>query len=262
MIDVSLHYLTAADIDGYRADAADLVPLTFWQEWRRAVKAGKPDALLVSAAGGTQMHDQAFDVLYDSDLLPLTRNGLKSENMQWLALNLSSEQNHYGLDFLRTRYLENHDQDRWAATNQGDALRMTTALLLALNGIPFLYAGQEIGATTRPDLFEPNHVDWAAGDPALRTFFQELIALRRATPALSHGLIQEANPNHRSIAAFFRRAPEQTVFAYFNFANKPDTFTIPFPVSGKDLRTGQPVPPNKGLPVPAYGWGWVVLDTP
>ena len=46
-LNVGTYWIKEADIDGWRLDVADEVDFTFWQEFRRAVKAVKKDALLI-----------------------------------------------------------------------------------------------------------------------------------------------------------------------------------------------------------------------
>ena len=260
MIDVSLHYVTADDLDGYRCDVSDHVPLDFWAAWRRALRAAKPDVFLLSESGGTTMHDHAFDALYDWDYSNDMLTALLSKRPHRMIVSPLSEQSEYGPAFLRARYLENHDHDRWAQYHTGGALRASSALLLAINGIPFLYAGQEVGTTVRPDLFEPNHIDWAAGDPALRAFFKQQIGLRRASPALSHGLLSDVAILPNNGLAFLRRAPEQTVLVLFSFADTPQRYTLTGgPFIGTDLRSGAPVSLTAGWDAPAYGMLFVAV---
>jgi glycosidase len=259
MLDVSLHYIQADLLDGFRCDVSDRVPLDFWQSWRTAIKAVKPDALLLSEGGSAAMHDQAFDAVYDWDFQNDMIDALLTRRPHRMIVSPTDEQTRYGYNFLRARYLENHDHDRWALYHKGAPLRAASGLLLALDGIPFLYAGEEVGATERPDLFEPNHVNWA-GDADLRAFFKERIALRRASPALSHGLVSDVTITPNSGLAFLRRAPEQTVLVLASFADQPAHYTLTgVPLAGKNLQTGAPIDLRQGWDAQPYEMLFVEL---
>jgi MoaA/NifB/PqqE/SkfB family radical SAM enzyme len=98
------------------------------------------------------------------------------------------------------RFLSTHDHVRLAtaARSAGDEARASLGLLwlFAMPGVPALLYGEEIGIATRPDDvgFEGVWTDrapmpWPADAPglALRDRVRELIAARRASPALSCG---------------------------------------------------------------------------
>src|SRR5690606_33939100 len=52
LIDVGTYWIKEADIDGWRLDVANEVDHYFWQSFRRAVKAVKPEAFLIGEIWG------------------------------------------------------------------------------------------------------------------------------------------------------------------------------------------------------------------
>ncbi|MEY3637431.1 MAG: Alpha-amylase 2 [Pseudomonadota bacterium] len=57
-------WVKEADIDGFRCDVAQLLPLKFWQQARAKLDALKP-MFMLAESDNAQLHDQAFDMTYD-----------------------------------------------------------------------------------------------------------------------------------------------------------------------------------------------------
>jgi alpha-glucosidase len=67
-------------------------------------------------------------------------------------------------------------------------------------------------------------------DPAsLLSFYQRLIALRRATPALVAGAYVPVDEHAEDYLAFIRSTPDQTVLVVLNFSDLPQTLSLPHP---------------------------------
>ena len=63
-LNVGTFWVREADIDGWRLDVADEVDFTFWQEFRRAIRALKPDAMLIGETwkdGGDMLRGDQMD---------------------------------------------------------------------------------------------------------------------------------------------------------------------------------------------------------
>ena len=178
-------------VDGFRCDVASTVPVEFWKQARQAVEQVRPGAIWLGesvhldhirafrelgfyAATDTELFD-TFDILYPYDLWPLYDRCTRGQ----LPLSRYFEAVNYQELSFRTGYnklrcLENHDQDRAAARFPEPGARLAwTALSYFMKGATLLYAGQEVGATHTPSLFEREPIDWSAGadmGPALARF--------------------------------------------------------------------------------------------
>ena len=70
----------------------------------------------------------------------------------------------YPDNYVKLRFLENHDRLRAAAAIPGEeALVNWTAFLYFQKGMTLLYGGQEAGCAHLPELFEKDPVNWTAG---------------------------------------------------------------------------------------------------
>lgn len=158
-------------VDGFRCDVAPLIPLAFWQKAREEVEKVRPGCIWLSESvepsfilelrerGMITLSDseifQAFDICYDYDIYGIFRSYLRGEcRLSKYAEAVNMQEYIYPANYVKLRYLENHDQDRARAVIKGqDALLNWTAFIYFQKGTTLLYAGQENQNETRPDLF-------------------------------------------------------------------------------------------------------------
>lgn len=159
-------------VDGFRCDVAPLVPLAFWQKAREEVSRVNPECIWLSESvepefivelrgrGMTALSDseifQAFDLCYDYDIHKFFRSYLRGEvSLGRYAEAVNMQESMYPANYVKLRYLENHDQDRaQAIIPSSEALINWTAFMYFQKGTALLYAGQENRNQKRPDLFE------------------------------------------------------------------------------------------------------------
>ena len=158
--------------DGFRCDVAPLVPLEFWLEAREEVAKVNPDCIWLSESvepefiqemrgrGMTVLSDseifQAFDLCYDYDIYKAFRQYLSGEGTLCDYIKeINRQETIYPANYVKMRYLENHDQERAKKIITGEeALRNWTAFIYFQKGATLLYAGQENQNEERPDLFD------------------------------------------------------------------------------------------------------------
>jgi len=256
MIETSLYWVNEFGIDGFRADAAEQVPTDFWRAWREALKAANPELLLLSESDVPAMYRAGFEVAYDWNTQPAFTAALLNPKLTQRALApIVAEQRRAGDQRWRMRYLENHDQERIASVPTPKvARRAAAAFLLTLPGLPLIYAGQEVGATERPSLFEPNTVNFARGDENLRAIYAELIKLRRENPALREGTLTPLSTDDQQFLLFERATAEQRVLVFINMQIKPEYAELGDLTEGRNLQTGETVDLSRGLSVEGYGY--------
>jgi glycosidase len=96
-----------------------------------------------------------------------------------------------------------------------------------MDGVPMLYNGMEVGDTTEsgaPALFEKMPVFWQISErrPNFLSFYKQLIAMRRAHPALQQGDTEWVpNGAPERILTFFRRGAGEEYFVAVNVSNQP-----------------------------------------
>lgn len=171
----------AGIVDGFRCDVAPLIPLEFWLEARRQVETVRPGCIWLAesvepvftvdnrARGLTSLSDsevyQAFDICYDYDIFMYFRGYLAGRNsLAVYAEKVNQQEAIYPDNYVKLRYLENHDQARAKSIISDEAsLRNWTAFIYFQKGMTLLYAGQEAGDDHLPSLFDKDTVRWDKG---------------------------------------------------------------------------------------------------
>jgi len=148
-----LLYWASFDIDGFRCDMAEMVPVEFWNWVISEVKYQFPDILFIAEVYQPSEYRNfickgGFDFLYD-------KVGLYDKLRDIVCCDHSASditavwQSLQGIESQMLNFLENHDEQRIASTFfAGDAMKAFPGLLVStmLNDCAFMvYAGQELG---------------------------------------------------------------------------------------------------------------------
>lgn len=171
----------AGIVDGFRCDVAPLIPIEFWLRAREEVAEVNPDCIWLSESIEPEFithlrsrnmiaHSdgevyQAFDMCYDYDIYKFFRDYIDGKcSLSTYAERINMQETMYPANYVKLRYLENHDQDR-AASFITDmwALRNWTAFSFFQKGMTLVYCGQEVANDKRPDLFNKDTIDWETG---------------------------------------------------------------------------------------------------
>lgn len=168
-------------VDGFRCDVAPLIPLEFWEKARAEVESVHPGCFWLSESvepgfitylrgqGMTALSDseifQVFDSAYDYDIWGYFRGYVEGKvSLEAYAEAINRQEHIYPENYVKLRYLENHDNPRAAQVipNKSNLLNWT-AFLYFQKGLTLLFGGQETGNSHRPDLFAKDNVDWNTG---------------------------------------------------------------------------------------------------
>lgn len=163
-------------VDGFRCDVAPMVPLAFWLKAREEVAKVNPDCIWLSESvepefiaelrsrGVPALSDseiyQAFDICYDYDIYGYFRKYLRGESsLGTYTEHVNLQECIYPENYIKMRYLENHDQDRAGKIISSDYSRKNwTAFIYFQKGITLIYAGQENQNVNTPSLFEKDTI--------------------------------------------------------------------------------------------------------
>lgn len=168
-------------VDGFRCDVAPLLPIEFWRRARQEVAQVRPDCFWLSESiepGFIEyLHSQnliahsdaeiyeVFDAAYDYDIWGVFRGQLEGKlSLSAYADAVNGQERLYPDNYVKLRYLENHDNDRAAQIIPDRRKRLNwTAFMYFQKGLTLLFGGQEAGDAHRPDLFDKDTVRWNTG---------------------------------------------------------------------------------------------------
>jgi glycosidase len=130
----------------------------FLQEFAAAVKAAKPDAVLVGEVWSNTFDISDYyapgelDLLFDFPLATAIVDGVKAGDGASIGVALEEVIRTYPKGAVDAPFLTNHDQIRIGTQLGGDGakLRLAAAILLTLPGAPFLWQGEELGMQNGP----------------------------------------------------------------------------------------------------------------
>jgi len=218
LVETHVWWVEETDVDGFRIDAVPHAGLPFWQAFCsrlrvRLAELGKDRFLLLgevftgdpaTLARYTELGalDSAFafdlklalvDGVILSGLPPATARGALSTNRG--AFPASGQPGGIGLDpwAARVTFADNHDV--WRLRGELDdplAARIALVAVLTTDGIPAIYYGteQDLDGTQHHLAREPLWATGFAEDGPTFRFLQQLIALRRRSPALRYGALE------------------------------------------------------------------------
>lgn len=220
------------DVDGFRCDVASGIPLDFWEKGRARLEKIRPDVAMLAESERVGDQVKAFDLNYGftwfGSIKRVYEKGEPTSNLRMTWEKMAAE-NPQGARFIR--YTDNHDIANDAWTNRIEKVwgqkGVNAALVMnfTLDGVPFLYNGQEVADTARHSIFGRLPVDWANGDtPAGKerfAFCQKLSALRHKEPALTHGsLTWIDNDAPDAVLSFQRTLKSDRILTVVNLSNK------------------------------------------
>jgi glycosidase len=253
MLETLLYWVREFDIDGYRCDVAGMVPYDFWREALSKLRQLKPDIFLLAEWEDPEIMLSGFTSDYDWTLYRLLLDIRKKKNRSAEAVTFIQERDKlYPRNSLPMRFLENHDEPRSLAQFGPAAIESYATLLFTLPGIPLIYAGQEIGETQRPSLFEKTSLNWKDADSALNSLYQSLIRLRKENSCFTFGdFIQLPAANlSGSVGAFMRYDHQSAAIVVANLKNK----------SARQIMLN--IPPEVKQEVKTYQWAGFKSSSP
>jgi glycosidase len=231
-----VHWVADFGVDGFRCDVGGGVPVSFWEEARQALDKVNPDVILLSESDRPDDQLRAFDINYNFQyylaLRSVLLNGAPASKLRddWLKTNQTMPR---GARLLH--YTDNHDWPR-AVMQFGEKGAMAASVLdFTLDGIPFLYNGQEVNDPTPTSWRKPLPIRWGdaahESNNAGRIAYQKLFKMRANHPELTSGeLIWVNNTEPDSVLSFLRKKGNAEILVILNLSNRQVHVTVDLPV--------------------------------
>ncbi|MDP2975741.1 MAG: glycoside hydrolase family 13 protein [Anaerolineales bacterium] len=278
VIEAAVFWVSECDVDGYRLDYAHGPEHDFWIDFRKAVRAAKPDSWLFGEVVETAELQRSFEGRLDGTLDFLLLQALRgafafgSWDVARLDAFLTAHEAYFPENFSRPSFLDNHDMNRFLWVTGGNTARLRLAALcqFTLAGPPIIYYGTEVGLSQERDIWQNGlgileesrlPMLWGqAQDRDLLSYYRKLIKLRRMHPALRRGrrLALHVNAEAGTYAYAREDGSERLVVALNNNA-KAHTIAVKR-APATDLLTGVTYPVQGGEAIISLEpWGGVLL---
>lgn len=228
MIDAMKFWVEEANIDGFRCDVAEMVPMDFWKACRDSLTRIKPDIFMLAEGENPELH-AAFDMTYAFEFMHLMNGIAKGDNsVSEIDTYLAEQKKKFDPEDYRMYFTSSHDENSWNGTvfeRYGKRGVKTYAVLAAtIAGMPMVYSGQEAGLDKALSFFEKDSIDW--GNYKYQEFYTKLLTLNRDNPALWNGkyggeLMRLHSDTDSTVYAFTRTKDANKVLVICNLSDQP-----------------------------------------
>ncbi|HQM36262.1 MAG TPA: alpha-amylase family glycosyl hydrolase [Candidatus Marinimicrobia bacterium] len=261
MMTACKYWVEKFDIDGYRFDAVWGVNARcpeFTQNLRLELKRIKPEVMLLAEdkASWSMVFDQRFDVAFDwapdegwvsqwywevdysedaTKQFTIFNYSNPSERVNLLRQALTNNGQGYAANAKILRYMGNNDMIPFIKNHNLAQTKMVSTLIFALNGVPMLYNGQEIGYDKHPyssyQIFQRGKSIRSQDKYGLFDHYRHLIQIRQRYSALRSDYFKEIPvvPAYYAFA-FHRRSGDENLFGVINMMSEPKNITISLPI--------------------------------
>lgn len=227
-IDAMRYWIEKHSVDGLRCDMAMLVPIEFWQEVSRQLRAIKPDLMMLAEAEEQNLfYEGAFNACYGWRVHHLM-NDVAHQNCRLHPLRewIYNDRAEYPRSAIRMSFTSNHDENSWSGSEferMGDAHKIMAALtFLWPQSLPLIYTGQEVGYDHSFAFFERDPLpDYTPNE--YTEFYTKLCNLKHSNPALRSGelggeLIEIRNNAEDCLMVLVREVEGNRVVAIMNLS--------------------------------------------
>lgn len=231
-----LRFWASKNVDGFRCDMAEMVPVQFWRWAIPQVKEEHPEVIFIAEIYNhneyrNYLEQGGFNYLYDKvqlyDTLRLLISG--QQNTREIADIRASQQ---GISDHLLHFMENHDEQRIASRFfAGDPWKGVPAMVVSATldkGAVMIYFGQEVGEPAagnegyqgddgRTTIYDywgvPEHQKWmnrgsftgdslSAEQKQLRMFYADLITMATQNTAIARGDYADLTAHNQTVGNF------------------------------------------------------------
>ena len=268
MIAAMKFWLTETDIDGFRCDVADEVPVDFWKECITSLKKIK-NVFMLAEGKSLDLYAAGFDELYTWGMMSAMTDLYKGKiTVAQFDSTINADIAAYPKNAYRLYFTSNHDENSWNGTEfekYGDAYKTFAVFTQTMyQSVPLIYNGQEDMNKKRLKFFVKDTIAWD-GKNSMTTFYKTLLKLRKSNVALaadaSYKKLKTTADNF--VLAYMREKEGHKVAVILNLSKSEQKFTIADEsVTGNPynifLYTNEKVDTNHQFSIEP--WGFIVYD--
>lgn len=248
IINVLKYWVDSFGVDGYRCDAADMVPIDFWKQAITELRKDKPVYMLAEGSK-PENYDAGFNLTYGWDIYGALKDIYKGiHSAMYMDSAIQRENRKYPAGSKRMYFTTDHDETSWDHTPiylfkgiQGSEAAFTVMCLLG--GVPLVYNGQEVGDTAKLEIFHKIPINWNE-NPDLNTFYKTILKLYNQNQVFRTGALGDLSLCTPDMIIYSRTSGSQKYLVLVNTRDKHAFFQLPEAMqksSVKDELSGQNV---------------------
>jgi glycosidase len=231
MISAMKYWITEINIDGFRCDAADMVPFDFWKQAIDSLEAIPDRDLIMLAEGARTDHFTAgFQMNFSWNFYSQLKNVFNGQSAGSLFTTHETEYNNMPAGKHKLRFTTNHDESAWDATpmtlfNGENGALAASVIAIYLGGVPLIYGSQEVGRESTVPFFSNSPINWTE-HPEMLNAYQEILSYFNGSETLKSGDLTTFSDN--DVLAFKKTLNQQEILVLVNLRNTLATFDLPF----------------------------------
>nr|WP_175384471.1 alpha-amylase family glycosyl hydrolase [Bacillus sp. FJAT-27225] len=248
LLDAAKWWINETGVDGYRLDTVRHVPVSFWEEFSKEVKAQKEDFYLIGEVWTDDpnyiaQYDKAgIDGFVDFPLHEQLREAFAKpdQTLDWLFSTAARNKVLYEDPYLMGTFIDNHDMVRFtrevllAKEDPVARWKLALAYMYTAPGIPIIYYGSEIAMDGANDPDNRRLMDFTA-DNGLVEYISKLGELREKRISLTRGDMEKLHEKD-GMAVYKRDYKGETTLIAINNTSKGQKVTIPIEKLGENKR--------------------------
>lgn len=236
MINAMKYWVTNADIDGFRCDAADYVPFDFWQQAITALNAIPDKQLILLAEGARADHFTAgFQLNFSWNYLSSVKSvfGGTQASVNFLFTTNTNEYAVVPSGKQKLRFTTNHDESNQATpiTLYGgvNGALAASVVTIFMQGVPMIYCGQEVGVTLPSNYNGSSSINWNSNS-AMLTAYQKVLGFYNTSTVARTGTL--TNYSTVDVATFQKSNATDKVLVVANTRSTSQSYAIPTALQG------------------------------
>lgn len=237
MIESMIYWIKEADIDGFRFDYAEGVPVDFWKEAITQLRKQKEGLVLLAEGGDVALMNAGFDLLYGWGFQGKLQDYYKgTTTLTNILTTNTSELSSMPKDTYRLRYTTNHDKasEESPIQSYGGEKGALSAFVIStmLEGVPLIYSSQEIGYSTKLSFFEYKPLDLTQ-NAAYASEMKKIISAYKATKDVRGGELQTTTSG--KILTISRKAGDHGMLVMVNTSAQEAQVKVPIQYAGTTM---------------------------
>lgn len=247
MISAMKYWIFDANVDGFRCDAADMIPYDFWKQANDSLNSITTHRIIMLAEGSRSDHFTAgFQMNYAWDFYSKLKSVFSGQPASGLYTTHISEYSYMPAGKQKIRFTTNHDESAWDATpitlfKGKDGAIAASVIAICMGGVPLIYGSQEVGRIATVPFFTNSPIDWTQ-NPDMVNDYEALLNFHNQSSALKGGTTTSYPDN--DVCAFTRNDGSEEILVIVNVRNTQVSYILPAELQSQgwtDVFTQSPV---------------------
>lgn len=259
MIAAMEFWIKEAGIDGFRCDAADLVPFDFWQQAITTIKNNADRDIILLAEGTRFDHFAAgFQMNFAWDYYNTVKN-VFTANGSPSTVNITNTNEYLNMPsgYKKLRFTTNHDLSNEltpvAVFGSKQAALGASVATIFMDGVPLIYSGQEVGVSASSIYTSGQVINWDLNADMLSEY-TKIVQFYKSSDVAKNGFLNYFNT---SDFIFFEKSNgANKILVIVNCRATNKTLTVPNSLQGnwKNALNNQSMPLFGNLQLEAYNY--------